>query len=164
MPDWYRKEVVREIAAQYLWKLRSIIREHPHLRPCLKRCRHCGIFFLTHPRNARRDDIDCPFGCRKAHRKQCSQKRSAAYYQTPEGKLKKKLLNGNRKDRDNTNAASEVDQSLLVHLQLVTSLIEGRQVVRADIESMVKRILRQLSFDKEGKCVYQTPYSENLPP
>jgi hypothetical protein len=57
-----------------------------------------------------------------------------------------------------------MDQSLLVHLQLVTSLIEGRQVVLADIVSMVKRILRQPSFDKQEKCIYQIPYAENLPP
>ncbi len=30
--------------------LRSLLRAKPHLRACLTRCRHCGIFFLTHPR------------------------------------------------------------------------------------------------------------------
>jgi hypothetical protein len=130
----------------------------------LKRCRHCAILFLTHPRNAGRDDIDCPFGCRKAHRKKSSQERSAAYYQTPEGKFKKKDLNSRRADRDKTTPVEDPDQSLLVHLQLVTSLIEGRQVVLSEILSMVKRILRQPSFDKQGKCIYQISYSLNLPP
>ena len=41
--------------------LRSLLRQKAHLRPCLCRCRHCRIFFLTHPRNARRRDLACPF-------------------------------------------------------------------------------------------------------
>jgi len=119
---------------------------------------------LTHPRNAGRDDIDCPFGCRKAHRKKSSQERSAAYYQTPEGKFKKKELNSRRGDRGKTTPVEDPDQSLLVHLRLVTSLIEGRQVILSEILSMVKRILRQHSLDNLGGSVYQISYSLNLPP
>jgi len=62
-------------------------------------CVHCGIRFLTHPRNAGRVDLRCPFGCRKHHRKQRSSQRSTAYYETPEGKQKKKRLNARRRSR-----------------------------------------------------------------
>jgi hypothetical protein len=59
-------------------------------------CAHCGIRFLTHPRNAGRIDLRCPFGCRRHHRRRCSSQRSADYYRTPEGKLKKRWLNAGR--------------------------------------------------------------------
>jgi hypothetical protein len=39
----------------------------------------------------------CPFGCRQAHRKECSTKRSIEYYRTDEGKAKKKALNEQRR-------------------------------------------------------------------
>jgi len=67
------------------------------LRDCAVHCVHCGIRFLTDPRNVRRDDLRCPFGCRAHHRRQRSNQRSAAYYSTPEGKRQKKLLNGRRR-------------------------------------------------------------------
>ena len=57
---------------------------------------HCGIRFLTHPRNANRRDLRCPFGCRQHHRREEAKKRSAAYRRTHEGKRQKKLLNARR--------------------------------------------------------------------
>lgn len=59
-------------------------------------CRDCGIRFLTHPRNAGRQDLRCPFGCRQHHRRQGGCQRSTAYYQTAAGKRKKKRLNARR--------------------------------------------------------------------
>jgi hypothetical protein len=40
--------------------------------------------------------LRCPFGCRQHHRRQRSNERSTAYYQTPAGKRKKKRLNARR--------------------------------------------------------------------
>ncbi len=57
---------------------------------------HCGIRFLTHPRNAGRRNLRCPFGCRQQHRRQRSSQRSAAYYQTADGRRKRKRLNARR--------------------------------------------------------------------
>jgi len=59
-------------------------------------CVHCGIRFLTDPRCAYRTDLRCPFGCRQHHRRQRSNERSTAYYQTPSGRSKKELLNTRR--------------------------------------------------------------------
>lgn len=143
--------------------LRSVVRKHPHLRSCLKRCRHCNILFLTHPRNALRSDIDCPFGCREALRKRRSKERSTAYYQTSDGKTKKQMLNARRKG-ERMPTPPKVDRPLIVHLQVVTSLIEGRAVSLAEIASMVKEILRQPSIGKWGKCVYEVPYADKSPP
>ena len=143
-------------------KLRWLIRAHPRLKPCLKRCRHCGIVFLTDFRNAGRCDIDCPFGCRNAHRKKCSTQRSTAYYQTAEGKFKKKQLNSQRTNRG--MSAPGVDQTLIVHLRVATSLIDGRPVCLAEIVAMVKRILRQHSLDNRENLVYQEPCMQDVPP
>jgi hypothetical protein len=60
------------------------------------RCHHCRIFFITHPRSAKRKVLRCPFGCREAHRKQESTRRSVAYYQEEPGKRKKRELNRKR--------------------------------------------------------------------
>jgi hypothetical protein len=72
------------------------LQSHPELQGCVAYCTDCGIRFLTHPRNAGRRKLRCPFGCREHHRRQCSCRRSTAYYQTVAGKAKKKRLNGRR--------------------------------------------------------------------
>ena len=81
---------------QYYAVLRSILRTKPALRQCLTRCRDCRIFFLTSRHNTGRCDLRCAFGCREAYRKLSSTERSIAYYQTEEGKLKKKAQNAKR--------------------------------------------------------------------
>ena len=162
-PDWYRKEGVRRTAAGYFWKLRGVVQELSHLRPCLKRCRHCGILFLTHPRNAQRSDINCPFGCREALRKRKSIERSTAYYRTPEGKIKKQQQNARREGRGQA-CAPDPDQPVIVHLKVVTSLIEGRAVALSEIFSMVRCILRQHSIEWIGDGSYNAPYLYNPPP
>jgi hypothetical protein len=60
------------------------------------RCCHCGIRFLTHPRNAGRQNLRCPFGCRRHHHRQCANARSRKRYQTPDGQRNKKRHNGKR--------------------------------------------------------------------
>lgn len=72
------------------------MQSHPELQGYVVYCRDCGIRFLTHPRNAGRRDLRCPFGCRQHHRRQCSCRRTVAYYQTAAGKAKKKRLNARR--------------------------------------------------------------------
>jgi len=153
---------VRRTAALYLLALRGVVRELSHLRPCLKRCRHCTILFLTHPRNIGRNDIDCPFGCREARRKRKSTERSTAYYQTAEGKIKKRQQNARRGNRG--TPPGEPDQVLIVHLQMVISLIEGRAVAVSEIFSMLRRILRQHSIGWLQKSVYTPPKANKTPP
>lgn len=52
--------------------------------------------FLSHPRNANRRDLHCPFGCREHHRRQQANERSRKHYRTDEGSWNKKLLNAKR--------------------------------------------------------------------
>jgi len=87
---------VAALVLEYYLLLRSVLRAKPRLRACLSRCRHCRIFFLADPRNAGRRNLGCPFGCREAHRKQQSTRRSVAYYRDPDGKKKKSALNQRR--------------------------------------------------------------------
>jgi len=72
------------------------LRNRTDLRGCAVWCCHCGIRFFTHPRNAGRQDLRCPFGCRQTRRKQRSNERSKTHYRTEAGKEKKRLLNQRR--------------------------------------------------------------------
>jgi hypothetical protein len=76
-----------------------VLQFHPDLQGCVAYCAGCGIRFLTHPRNAGRRNLRCPFGCRRHHRRERSCQRSAAYYRTGAGKAKKKRLNARRQGR-----------------------------------------------------------------
>jgi hypothetical protein len=94
--DWQQDDRARPLVRQYQTALDSVLQSHPGLRGCVAYCTGCGIRFLTHPRNAGRRNLRCPFGCRQHHRRQRSCQRSTAYYQTAAGKAKKKRLNARR--------------------------------------------------------------------
>jgi len=153
--------------------LRSVLKEKPHLRKCLTRCRHCRILFFTHPRNAGRSDLSCPFGCQQAHRKKNSTKRSLEYYRSKAGKTKKKYLNARRNGRmpeSNPNEKptdspeTEIDQTTVSHIQMVTSLIQGRAVSLREVMGLINKILRQHSIDKRKKDYYAGAYHHKSPP
>lgn len=159
---------------QYYFVLRSVLRTKPCLRRCLTRCRHCRIFFLTHPCNAGRNDLGCPFGCRDAHRKRHSTKRSLEYYRTPEGKQKKKIQNGKRAQLPAvatlSSGASETGRNLVpqqdsrfntrmvCYLRMATSLIEGRRVGVSEILEMLARAVRQHSMVRRRRIDYVLQY------
>jgi len=138
--------------------MRSVLRSRPHLRRCVNRCRHCRIFFLTHPRNARRTDLRCPFGCREAHRKQRSTERSVAYYTTAEGKVKKRMQNGKRVQRvvraepnPPVAGALEFPAGTVGYVAMVASLIEGRRVSEDETLQMLVRAMRQHSMARRRR-------------
>jgi hypothetical protein len=131
----------------YYVVLRSVLRLKPWLRKCLARCRHCGIFFLADPRNAGRQDLGCPFGCSRAHRKKQSTKRSVAYYREPEGQIKKQALNARRRRSPRPpEPLSPVSPELhpfLQYLCVVLGLVEGRPVELWEVIEMLERTVRQ---------------------
>lgn len=163
-----------------------MLREKPQLRQCRTRCRHCDIIFITDPRNAKRSDLYCPFGCREAHRKRCSTERSVAYYRTDAGKFKKGLQNGKRKraeptperdkrpeeeekpsEKDMSGGAldgSGFDAGMVSYLRMVTSLIEGRRVSRDEIVEMLARVLRQHGMARRRRADYLVWYLNQYPP
>jgi hypothetical protein len=137
---------VAGLVLEYYLLLRSIFKARPRLRQCLTRCRHCRIFFLCDPRNAGRKDLRCSFGCKEAHRRRCSTQRSVAYYQEPEGKIKKAIQNAKR--RKPVPPAPPADplpcsELMIEHVQGVVSLMEDRLVCRQEILEMLWRVLRQ---------------------
>jgi hypothetical protein len=176
-PDWYRRsEVVRTRVGQYYVVLRSVVRHKPPLRRCLRRCRHCGIFFLTHPRNAGRRDLGCPFGCQAAYRKQSSTARSVAYYRDEQGKQKKRMQNSKR--RQNRGRADPPGRAtigpgeqqrplplqanpVLGYIRMVVSLIEGRRVSQEEIVEMLARAVRQHSIFRRRRMEYLLSYWKN---
>ena len=130
----------------YYVVLRSVLRIKPWLRKCLARCRHCGIFFLTDRRNAGRQDLGCPFGCKRAHRQKQSTQRSVAYYQEPEGKVKKQALNARRRKKPQPAEPLPVPPGLrpfLRYLCVMIGLIEGRPVQLWEVIEMLERTVRQ---------------------
>ena len=96
-PDWPEDDRAKPIVQQYQIALASLLQFHPERQGCVVSCCRCGIEFLTHPRNARRRNLRCPFGCRDHHRRQRSCQRSVAYYKTAVGQQKKQRLNDRRK-------------------------------------------------------------------
>jgi hypothetical protein len=154
---------VRSIVARYYWAIRIVIKQQPELKRCLTRCRHCQILFFTHPRNAGRNDLGCPFGCRQAHRRQKSTERSVAYYRSKDGKKKKIALN-QRRNRiqeipDSTidsfvGSKGDADRTILSHIQMVVSLIEGYQVALETIKTLVAKLLRQHRMDLSKNLLY----------
>jgi len=146
--------------------MRLVIKQQPELKRCLTRCRHCQIVFFTHPRNAGRNDLRCPFGCRQAHRRQKSIERSVAYYRSKEGKKKKIALNQRRNRIEDIRASTsdgaagikiEADEAIFSHIQVVISLIEGWQVDLETIKSLVAKLLRQQRIDLRKNLLYLCP-------
>jgi len=138
---------VASLVLSYYVVLRSVLRIKPWLRKCLVRCRHCGIFFLTDPRNAGRRDLGCPFGCSRAHRQRQSTQRSVAYYREPEGKAKKQALNARRRKSPPPPAplspVSAGPSRFLQYVCVMVGLIEGRPVALEEVMEMLERTRRQ---------------------
>lgn len=158
--------------------LRSVLRAKPHLRQCLTRCRHCRIFFLTHPRNAGRHDLRCPFGCRGAHRQQSSAQRSAAYYRSPQGRDKKSEFNQRRprqycppkpapnppRARRRKGPRPKWNPRMVEYVRMVASLIEGRRIRRSQVLRMLARKLRQHTMSRRRKMDQTVAWLNEAPP
>ena len=57
-----------------------------------------------------------------------------------------------------------VDKTMVFHIRMVTSLIEGRSIGLEDIINLMDKILRQHSIEKCQKIGYAARYHENRPP
>lgn len=177
-PDWYREDAIGSLVLEYYFVLKSVLRAKPCLRRCLTRCRHCRIFFLTHPSNAGRNDLGCPFGCKDEHRKRRSSERSVEYYRTSEGKFKKKMQNGKRGKVETEATSGQEGQTrrelvlperrfnahTVAYLRMVLSLIEGRRLSVDEILAMLARAVRQHSMVGRRRIDYVLQYlNEHAP-
>jgi len=77
------------------------------------------------------------------------------------------------KDADSFEAAADadqepddvpVDEEMMDHLQMVTSLIEGRDVTREEIETMAAELLRQHSIGQRRGIDYLVEQLNKDPP
>jgi len=156
--------------------VRSVVRTRPHLRRCLTRCRHCRIFFVTHRRNAGRQDLSCPFGCQDAHRKQQSTQRSVDFYrQHPD---KKRTQNAKRRavrPPEAEQAAPEAvpgagamdppwPEPLVEHVRVVVGLIEHRKVTPEEILQMLAKVLRQQGIGRRRRIDHTVTWLNEHPP
>jgi hypothetical protein len=164
---------VRADVLEYYRVIRELLHRDTGHRLVLSRCCHCGILFLTHPRNAVRRDLRCPFGCRQTHRKQSSTKRSTKYYRTTEGKFKKQLQNGRRTEKVRLEAETQeavtedslaLDEAGLTYLQTIISIIEQRHVIRQEIFLLLREKMRQHSIDNPFLKAYTHSYPNKKPP
>ena len=165
------------LVLEYYLLLRSVLRAKPRLRACLSRCRYCRIFFLADPRNAGRRNLGCPFGCREAHRKQQSTRRSVAYYRDPDGKKKKSALNQRRGKLTAhgpkvaalgasvpKNGSAQWNEAMVEHVRMVSSWIEGRWVSRKEILTMLAKVLRQHTICRRRKIDQAVAWLKEHPP
>ena len=117
--DWHKQERARPLVRQYQIALDAVLEARPELTDCAVECKHCGIRFFTHPRNAGREDLRCPFGCRKHHRRKLGRERSRRCSQKAEAKEKKQAHNKRRSfpvGFDDVNSLPDVNSSSGVDL------------------------------------------------
>jgi len=106
--DWHQDDRARPLVRQYQLTLDAALRDRADLADCAVCCCHCGIRFCTHPRNARRRDLRCPFGCREHHRRQRGNARSRKHGQTDKGRANKKKLNTAARIKDGQAALTDI--------------------------------------------------------
>ena len=116
----------------------------------------------------------CPFGCREAHRKRESIRRSVAYYRDPEvGKQKKVGLNQRRRRAGQTapratsaaTAGTGKKAPVIVdHVRMVVSLIEGRPITRCQVLRMLATVLRQHTIVRRRPVDHAVAWLNKRPP
>jgi hypothetical protein len=101
-----------------------------------------------------------------------------AYYQSPEGKQKKRMHNGHRQDPESADRLRRAarrrcpggqeemrfDAGTVRYVGMVVSLIEGRKVSEAEIVEMLERAVRQHSMYRRRKIEYVLSYWNRTAP
>lgn len=157
--DWCRDGAVRDPVRSYYAQVRSLLRERPELRVYLKRCKQCRIFFFTDPRNAGRDDLRCGFGCREAHRRCSSHRRSADFYhEHPEKKRhqnrKRYLHSAGSQQPAVMEPERETPTPLVRHVRVLVSLVERRQVGLDELLELLAKKERQHRMARRPRGPY----------
>jgi hypothetical protein len=75
-----------------------------------------------------------------------------------------RLSEPSRDKNDTDDCGSKIDDETVRHIQVVTSLIEGRLVGLAEIFAMLDNILRQHSIDSAVKLPYAALCNQKVPP
>ena len=175
------------LVLEYYFVLRSVLRAKPDLRAGLTRCRHCRIFFLTHPCNLKQlGQIRCPFGCRTEHRRREALGRSTSYYGDEEGKKIKQKLNQRRcrlfvrpagkglagspkakrlaRPKRPAGKILKASPAMIQHVRMVVSLMEGRRISCRQVLLMLAKILRQHTLTRRKKIDHAVAWLKKRPP
>ena len=127
----------------------------------------------------KRKDLGCPLGCSEAHRKHQSTRRSVAYYQTQEGRKKKRDLNQRRpaacrspapapkapiQSAPAQAARTPWPEPVMEYVQRVVSWIEHRHVRRADILQVLANVLRQQGMGRRRRIDHAVAWLNEHPP
>ena len=127
------------------------------------------FFPQSDPRNAGRKDLGCPFGCKEAHRKRQSTRRSVEYYRGEAGQMKKAIQNGQRQApgrvaESKPETAARWDGPMVEQVRRVVSLIEGRRVGTGEILEMLARVLRQHRLVRRRRIDHSIEWLNKNPP
>ena len=134
----------------------------------------------------KRQDLGCPFGCREAHRKQRSSARSAAYYQSSEGRKKKQDLNQRRPAACRSQAPAPPSrpapppaqprnppaqaehaswpEPVVAHVGMVVGWIEHRHPGRREILQLLAHVLRQQGMARRRRIDQTVAWLNEHPP
>ena len=127
----------------------------------------------------KRQDLGCPFGCSEAHGKQQSTRRSVAYYQSKEGRDKKRDLNQRRPAVCRSQApglpvqpvkppaqplTTPWPEPIVEHVQMVVSWIEHRVLSRAEILQLLTNVLRQQGMGRRRRIDHTVVWLHEHPP
>jgi hypothetical protein len=144
--EWYKGSTCCENVKAYYEELRDILHGTSKKHRVLKRCRHCGILFLTHPGNRNREDIGCPFGCREHELAKKSNERVSEYYKSDAGKMKKKKLNQKRhlknqaEDMSKEKSYKTGEDDFMDYMSWMVGLTEGRKVSKEEVKELLKEM------------------------
>jgi hypothetical protein len=142
--EWYKKGQIKKIYDLYKGLVDSFSLPKSLV---LTTCCQCHIEFLTSSSNRGRRDIRCPFGCRQDHKKKKSNERSRAYYQTPEGKIKKQKQNSKRKksaQNSRDQKLKPIPEDLVKFLSLFLTLMLGEVLKKSELYGLVIKALKVL--------------------
>jgi hypothetical protein len=168
--------------------LNAVLHACPDLEPCAVHCRHCGIRFLTHLRNAQRQDLRCPFG---GHRFTGDGRASALAgivvrpqspavesSVTPKGLLTGTLPSAAapdltidlatdltvQLDRFVLDEATLVNSPVLPYLLLIVHLLDGGRLTREELLAALRPSMRQRSIGRRPRREYVLDYLNQHPP
>lgn len=91
---------------------------------------------MTHPRNAGREDLGCPFGCKDLHRRRSSTKRSTKHNASGVGKWKRHQA---REARRLAAARTEVEGSEAQEARCAAMLARAQEAAPPGVEEVPSR-------------------------
>ncbi len=160
---WYQKDHIKGFYDSYQNNLELASLSPGHIRT---NCFQCQIGLITTNSNRGRSDIRCPFGCRQAHLRKESNRRSTSYNKTEEGKAKKKIYNCQKKispesDSVKQSPLPENISPYLHYIQILLFSVFGKLILFPEIKGLVLKAqekLRQHPLEEVSEMIVLSGY------